>query len=73
MGCVFFCGADVLGDSPAAVADVSGAVGLVDCAISDGVGEFPIVGVMLHRCDEVILVEEGSPVLLACLNYIPIV
>jgi hypothetical protein len=31
------------------------------------------VGVMLHRCDEVVLVEKGSPVLLACLNYVAVV
>lgn len=73
MGSVFFSGADILGDSPTAVADVPGAVCLADCAVSDGVGEFPIVGVVLHRCDEVILVEKGSPVLLACLDYVAVV
>ena len=69
---VFFYRAYVLTYTPAAVPDVAGSGG-ADCVILDFIGEFAVVGVVLHRGDEGELVEEGSPVGQSLVNHQPVV
>lgn len=57
---VFLDWADVLAHAPTSVSDVAGST-CTDCVVFEFVGEFAVVSVVLHGCNEGKLVEERSP------------
>lgn len=68
VGSVFFCWAGVLGHSPAAVSNISGALRHVHFPISNRIREFSVMSVMFHRCYEAEAIEKRRPKSFASLD-----
>lgn len=68
-------GARILGDSPAAIADVADSFALVglDLVSSHFECEFAVMGMMLESSHKTTSIKEWSPIFQPCINNKPII